>query len=164
MSDFLVIGYGNTLRRDDGAGPWVAERVEELLGAQARCLAVPQLLPELADAIAQAKWVVFVDARQDSSMVQMRMLEMGNVNHSSGSHVSDPVALVNLTSTLNGSQPVIWLVTVPAVDFTHGEGLSSVTHQCAEIAVERIIATRKSLNAAAPPECGWPGSAELSSS
>src|SRR5450759_47295 len=28
--DFLVIGYGNTLRRDAGVGPRVAEAVEEL--------------------------------------------------------------------------------------------------------------------------------------
>lgn len=143
MSDFLVIGYGNTLRRDDGAGPWVAQRVGELLGPQACCLAVPQLLPELAEAMAQAKCVVFVDARQDSSTVQMRMLETGNAGHSSGSHASDPAALAHLTSTLYGSPPVIWLVTVPAVEFAHGEGLSPLTRHWAEMAVEKIVSARK---------------------
>ena len=60
--NFLVIGYGNTLRSDDGAGQRVAEKIGqwELPGVGA--LAVHQLTPELAENIAQADAVIFVDA------------------------------------------------------------------------------------------------------
>ena len=38
-SYLLVIGYGNTLRRDDGVGPRVAEAVEGLRLAGVRTIA-----------------------------------------------------------------------------------------------------------------------------
>ena len=56
----LVIGYGNELRRDDGLGPRVAA---SLAGPGVRALAVRQLTPELAEEVATARLVVFVDAR-----------------------------------------------------------------------------------------------------
>lgn len=63
----LVIGYGNALRGDDGAGPCAALRVGARReggrwGGALRTLAVHQLLPELVDDIAGAGRVVFIDA------------------------------------------------------------------------------------------------------
>jgi len=62
----LVVGYGNTLRGDDGVGP----RVAELLAADPRLagavvLARHQLTPELAADIAEAALVVFIDASEN---------------------------------------------------------------------------------------------------
>jgi Ni,Fe-hydrogenase maturation factor len=59
----LVIGYGNTLRRDDGVGV----RAAEMMAADARftdveVLTAYQLTPELSLDIATASLVVFVDA------------------------------------------------------------------------------------------------------
>jgi len=59
----LVIGYGNTLRRDDGVGV----RAAEMMAADSRfadveVLTVYQLTPELSLDIATASLVVFVDA------------------------------------------------------------------------------------------------------
>jgi Ni,Fe-hydrogenase maturation factor len=59
----LVIGYGNTLRRDDGVGV----RAAEMMAADARfadveVLTTYQLTPELSLDIATASLVVFVDA------------------------------------------------------------------------------------------------------
>jgi hypothetical protein len=58
----LVIGYGNTLRGDDGVGYQVAETVAEWQLPQVRSIAVHQLLPELAADIAEVDLVIFVDA------------------------------------------------------------------------------------------------------
>jgi Ni,Fe-hydrogenase maturation factor len=59
----LVIGYGNTLRRDDGVGVRVAEAVAaDPRFAHVRVLAVHQLTPELALDIGSASLVIFVDA------------------------------------------------------------------------------------------------------
>lgn len=62
----LVIAIGNPLREDDGAGPAVAARLVErgvLREGDTDIVCVHQLLPELAERIAAARVVIFVDAR-----------------------------------------------------------------------------------------------------
>ena len=61
-ADALVIGYGNTLRGDDGIGPAVAEAVAALGLPGVRVIVAHQLTPELAADLADAQLVVFVDA------------------------------------------------------------------------------------------------------
>ena len=56
----LVIGYGDTLRCDDGAGPRVAELFAATDGVAVRIRG--QLVPELADDMRGREVVVFVDA------------------------------------------------------------------------------------------------------
>ena len=59
----LVIGFGNTLRSDDGVGRYAAERLAtdgRLTGATV--IAVHQLAPELAIEVARADLLVLVDA------------------------------------------------------------------------------------------------------
>ena len=74
-SGLLIIGYGNTLRRDDGVGPKVAEAVAALALPGVRALAYPLLTPELAEAVSQARVVIFVDAAVDAPRgVQLRKL------------------------------------------------------------------------------------------
>jgi hypothetical protein len=60
--DSLVVGYGNTLRGDDGIGYRVAEAVAKWQLPQVRSIAVAQLLPELAADIGEVEIVMFVDA------------------------------------------------------------------------------------------------------
>ena len=61
-AELLVIGYGNRLRRDDVVGPRVAEAIENLQLSGVRTIVCPLLTPELADPIARAEKVIFVDA------------------------------------------------------------------------------------------------------
>lgn len=62
----LVIGYGNTLRTDDGAGPAVVEKLTALLprrtSQKVKLIACGQLTPELAVDIAPCKRIIFIDA------------------------------------------------------------------------------------------------------
>src|ERR1035441_10847597 len=62
----LVIGYGNTLRRDDGVGPRVADAVAALALPGVHALACPLLTPELADPVSRARVAIFVDAAVDA--------------------------------------------------------------------------------------------------
>jgi Ni,Fe-hydrogenase maturation factor len=77
MTEILIIGYGNTLRGDDGAGQRVAEMVSEWGLDEVRSLSVHQLTPELAEPISTAKLAIFVDAYPDtdSQGLQVRRLE-----------------------------------------------------------------------------------------
>ena len=64
-NSLLVIGFGNTLRCDDGVGPKAVLAVEELGLPGVRTLTCPQLTPELADPLSKVDSAVFVDAAVD---------------------------------------------------------------------------------------------------
>ena len=136
----IVIGYGNTLRSDDGAGPRVAMAVasKELPGLTA--VAVHQLTPELAEPLAAAELAIFVDARsaERDQAVEVRPLEPEDSGRSTG-HTSDPRMLLALTRAIYGRSPRSWLVTVPGVELSLGEGLSATAERGVEDALKRII-------------------------
>lgn len=129
----LLIGYGNDLRRDDGAGLVLAEIIErawQIRGVAVKRLAVHQLMPELAVDIAgpEVSAVVFVDTRaaaadEVSPDVQVQPVPAGPSSPSLGHHL-DPAALLTYAGHLYGRRPPAWLVTVPGTDFSYGEGLS----------------------------------------
>ena len=55
---YLIIGVGNTLRRDDGAGIWLAEAVAGALAERGKAVEIrllQQLLPEIAEEICESK-------------------------------------------------------------------------------------------------------------
>ena len=59
-----IVGFGNPLRRDDGAGPWVVTRLRERLGGRPglRFLSLHQLEPDVVSDLRGAGLVVMVDA------------------------------------------------------------------------------------------------------
>jgi hydrogenase maturation protease len=134
----LLIGYGNDLRRDDGAGLVLAGIIEQswhILGVAVKSLAVHQLLPELAEEIARPEIsaVVFVDARavaagEINPQIQVQRLVFETQSPSLGHHLN-PKTVLAYAGWLYGWQPPAWLVTVPAVDFGYGEGLSKMVQQ-----------------------------------
>jgi hydrogenase maturation protease len=123
-SGILLIGYGNELRADDGAGPVV---VRELAASEpaAESVVVHQLLPELAERLAAVRFVVFVDAglAPADAEVDVRRIEPAPVPVPLG-HVADPRSLLALTHRLHGRVPEAWQVTVPGQDFGLGQNLS----------------------------------------
>jgi hypothetical protein len=60
--NLLVIGYGNELRGDDGVGPKTAMAVSEWHFPGVKTMVCHQLTPDLAEPIAAAERVVFIDA------------------------------------------------------------------------------------------------------
>ncbi|MCC6454841.1 MAG: hydrogenase maturation protease [Caldilineaceae bacterium] len=126
----VVIGYGNTFRRDDGAGVALAEKLVAHWIAQGRAvrlLTSTQLLPEMAADISHdaIDAVVFVDAAANDlqSGIQIAKVEAGPTSPSSG-HNLDATTLLVYANLLYGHCPRAWLVTVPGTDFVHGQGFS----------------------------------------
>jgi hydrogenase maturation protease len=136
----LVVGYGNTLRSDDGAGVLVAERVDALGIAGVRVIACPQLTPELAADLAGAGTVVFVDAAAKAGREVVLQPLAADEGCPVSTHATDPRALLALAEILYGHAPVAWLLEVPAENFDHGECLSAVTQRGVETAAEKIRA------------------------
>lgn len=130
LSHLLVLACGNSLRRDDGAGLLLAERLVQqwrAAGLSVRHVAVQQWTPELALEIAAAKTdaVLFVDAGVPAaaSAIDVRPVEPAAPSPSLGHHLTPPTLLL-YAKELYGQQPPTWLVTVPGVDFALGEGVS----------------------------------------
>ena len=123
----LVIGYGNTVRSDDGVGPRLAETVGTLRLPHVRTMICQQLSPEHSGLVSQAQTVVFVDASVDEPHeVQLRPLEAG---HSSQlmAHAADPRTVLALARDVFGHVPEAWWLTIPAVNLEFSEELSPAT-------------------------------------
>lgn len=145
----LVIGYGNSLRRDDGVGPRVAETIEALQLPGVRTLACQLLTPEYADPIARARRVVFVDAAVDrTDGVFFRKLEPGESSQIMA-HAADPRTMLALARDVFGRSPEAWWLTIPAIKLGFGSDFSPET----EAGFQQAIAGIKRLAAGfCPPE------------
>jgi hydrogenase maturation protease len=123
----LVIGYGNTLRGDDGVGPRVAEAVEALGLPSVVTMACHQLAPEHAETVARFRRVVFVDASvEDHEPARLRPVDAGETTQLMA-HAADPRTVLALARDLFGSTPEAWAVTIPAFDLGFGERFSPET-------------------------------------
>ncbi len=138
MQGGLVLGYGNELRRDDGAGPQVAREVAALGLAGVEVVEAHQLLPEHAEVLARFARVVFVDASVDEPVLGLRRVTPSR-DAALAPHASDPAAIVALAGALFGHAPDAWMVTLPATDLGIGEGLSAETAALVPQAVAEVI-------------------------
>ena len=139
--NFLVIGYGNSLRNDDGAGQKVAEKIEKWELPSVHTLSVHQLTPELAVDMAQVDVVIFVDViatnPEKPASVQIEELQATNDNISLG-HVCDPRSLLACTKMLYGKLTQAYWVLIPAVNFNFGEEFSAITQEGIDLALTQI--------------------------
>jgi len=138
VNQILVIGYGNTLRGDDGAGVVAAKQIARRF-PQVDVMTVHQLQPELAETITWYDTVFFVDASITASDVGITPLAPGQDPRPGGTHATTPAMLVALSSALYGRQPDnIFLGAVPALICDHGESLSPLTATKVEEYVDRF--------------------------
>jgi hydrogenase maturation protease len=149
----LIVGVGNTLRGDDGAGPETARRLAEALAVTleehagedaVRLLLLHQLTPEVALELAQpdVEAAIFTDAAADSAPGEVRVLRL----HAAGgdapsSHHVAPALLLAMAQALYGRCPPAWLVTVGGAAYGHGEGFSPEV----AAALERMPAVAREL-------------------
>ena len=135
----VIIGYGNTLRRDDGVGWAAAHRLYDRLDLNsANILAVQQLLPELAEPISRAKLAIFVDA--DATLqpgeIRRRNVEPDAARHGVMAHDQTPQGLLGVASDLYGQRPKAVLYSIGGKDFSFGCRLSPRV----KVALARVVA------------------------
>jgi hydrogenase maturation protease len=134
----LIIGYGNTLRTDDGVGPKVADAVEALALAGVRTLACPLLTPELAEPISKAGVVIFVDAAVDAPLEVLRRKLEPAANSQVMAHAASPPTLLALARDVFGHAPEAWLLSIPVTSLGVGEKLSSLAQRGFDLAMAQI--------------------------
>lgn len=144
----LIIGYGNTLRRDDGAGAVAAQ----LLAADSRLAADDvevqeryQLLPEMALDISESSLVIFVDAdmRGLPGSIEIHRLEAdapradadGRAEPGASSHHVGGGELVGLAAQLSGRRTEAVAIGVGIADIELGEGLTPAV----EAALPKVV-------------------------
>ena len=105
----LVIGYGNTLRGDDGVGRRMAEELAERNLPRVRTRSVHQLTPELAEDLADCGAAIFVDACVGGSgdAFSMRPIEPEG-SFVAVEHVMRPQALLAYARAVFGASPEAW--------------------------------------------------------
>jgi hydrogenase maturation protease len=143
VADVLVVGYGNDLRSDDGAGRWVADRIDEmgLDGVEVRSMA--QLTPEVSLQIEDRDLVVFVDASVAVSELTVADLDpAGGTSTGPGSvmtHHGDPASVLAMAAAEGHVPSRSVLVSIPAAELGMGFTFTEGTMDASRRAVEAIL-------------------------
>ena len=153
MKKTLVIGYGNTLRGDDGAGIRAAEAIAAGF-PEMECLCSHELQMEMSETISHFQDVFFLDASATARSLICRPLEPARANEPLGSHAVSPEYLLFFCKQLYQRTPLrSTLIEIPAFQFDFCEKLSAATarmvNECFE-AVGRLSGSRGHAAAPAP--------------
>ncbi len=145
----LILACGNTLREDDGVGPWLADWAQEHFGNQPeiRVLSRHQWTPDLVEDIAAVQSVLFIDCTIDSAPGQVILapVEPASAMPRMLTHHLNASDLLALSRDLYGSQPRhARLLSVGAASLHIHEGLSDVVTASLPKAISCIETTLQS--------------------
>lgn len=137
----LIVGYGNSLRTDDGLGWHVAARLaDDSRLAEATILQLHQLTPELALDVSRARFVVFVDARQGGrGTLAVEPLPAADDVALSWTHHVEPGVLLALARDLYGHAPEAAAVSVGVASIEAGDRMSPQVEAMIPEVVERVV-------------------------
>lgn len=145
----LVLGYGNTLRRDDGAGAVAARLLASdprLARESVEVREAYQLLPEMSLDLAQVTLAIFVDADAAGlpGSIDIHQIDPETAARDDADSRGQPGAsshhvgggeLVALAATLEGRAPQAVAIGIGVADLGMGEGLSPAV----EAALPKVI-------------------------
>jgi hydrogenase maturation protease len=137
----LVVGYGNSVRSDDGIGWHVAQRLRvdpRFVGVT--ILQRHQLVPELAYDISAAAVAVFIDATTSLPPGQVGVERVRPLERTGGpsTHHVTPSTLVALSHQLYGRAADGYIVRCGVQSLEFGGGLSSVVEAAFPVVVEAV--------------------------
>lgn len=141
--DVLVIGYGNSFRGDDAVGFDAATRVDQLAHPPSvQVIACEHLTPELAEPIAAAQLVIFIDAslRDDPGVVACHRLEPPLSWTAGYGHHLDPSVLLDCAAHCFGRAPRAYIFSVGGEFFGYRQGLSDAVARGETELLERVNA------------------------
>ncbi len=138
----LILACGNTLRSDDGVGPWLALWAKERFhdNAEVRVISRHQWTPELAEDVGSAESVLFIDCSAESApgVVQLERVEPAGETQALATHHLDAAQLLALDHALFSSMPA------NAMQLTVGAGSTEMGEQfSAHVKAALPLACRK---------------------
>ncbi len=125
----LILACGNTLREDDGIGPWLAEWAKAQFSGDSRVVVIcrQQWTPELAEDLSRAATALFVDCstKAVAGSVNVAQVKAALPSFSPGTHQVEAPQLLALAQELYGRVPErSLLLTVGAGSMELREGFS----------------------------------------
>jgi len=122
----LIVGYGNALRGDDGAGFLAAELLRDRIHRpDIEILSQHQLLPELMEPISRASRVIFIDASVSGRAGKVHRIPLRPAPACARvTHHATPEALLAGAQSLYGHTPEATLYTIPGRNFQVGQELT----------------------------------------
>src|SRR5580693_8371834 len=125
----LILACGNTLRSDDGVGPWLCDWAENHFASDPRIQTISrqQWTPDLAADIASAEAVLFIDCSIASAPGEILLTEVAPASSKPGlaTHHTGAPELLALAMELYGSTPrTSLLLTIGAGSTELGETFS----------------------------------------
>lgn len=125
----VILACGNTLREDDGIGPFLASWAEEHWRDDSRVNVICdfQWTPEMAEDVAEAESVIFVDSSLDQGPGQIILRELSPASLKPGlvTHHLGAAELLGVAQELYGGHPRrACLLTIGAGSIDLKEGLS----------------------------------------
>jgi hydrogenase maturation protease len=142
----LVIGYGNTLRSDDGVGVWVADRIAALRLPNVDLKTCHQLFPELAADILPYDTVIMVDASANGEPMAVRKSLPLPEHLPSSNHNISPEILHHLAHEMYGATVDMRVYTVRGDSFEFGSMLSPSVKEQATKTVALIAALLRQIH------------------
>jgi hydrogenase maturation protease len=136
----LILACGNTLRSDDGVGPWLAQWAEDKFREDPaiRVVSRQQWTPDLAEDVAQAASVLFIDCSVESAQGSVRIVDVQPSEAKQGlatHHVGAPELLALARELYNALPRHALLLTIGAGSTELGEifsalVLDAIPHAC----------------------------------
>jgi hydrogenase maturation protease len=139
MPHTLIIGYGNALRGDDGAGFIAAELLRDRIhDPEIEILSQHQLTPELMEPIARAAHVIFIDAAVSGRAGMFNRIPLRPAPACARfTHYATPESLLAGAQSLYGHTPEATLYKIPGRFFETGQELTPSVRR----AVNELVAT-----------------------
>jgi hydrogenase maturation protease len=139
----LILACGNTLRSDDGIGPWLADWAEQRFQANSdiHIISRHQWTPELAEDVAHAESVLFIDCSANSTPGSISLIEVQPATGPStpATHHIGALELLGLARDLYNSQPrAALLLTVGAGSLELGELFSQPVLDAIPLACKKL--------------------------
>lgn len=150
----LIIAYGNRDREDDGAGWHILDKLAHKLwletpeypGIQVSTpdgsltlLYLFQLLPEMAEDIANYDQLLFIDAHNSPTLPDVVFEEVTlDQTHSAFTHHISPGELLAITKVLGKNLPKSWMLSVRGFSFRFAQSLSPETAVLVDQAFARL--------------------------
>lgn len=156
----LILACGNTLREDDGVGPWLAAWAQQRFSGDARVcvLASHQWTPELAQDLSEAQTALFIDCATNQTPGEVRVAPIHAAETDAagiGTHHLGAPQLLALCAELYGIVPrSSLLLTVGAGSLELREGFSDVVQNALPPACAQL--EKAVLGLIAPPSAHTP--------
>jgi hydrogenase maturation protease len=140
----FVIGIGNLLRRDDGVGLFVAQRLRDRVPAGVEVRACAADLCDLALWLCRCQRALLVDAASGLAPGEVVRLDVFRTplprRKATSSHALPLSQAVALAEALGPLPTTLGLYAIGASDFGFGEGLSPLVAAAAETTIRQILA------------------------